>query len=141
MISTTAIQGVLDGIIKYLSPFNSLISCHMVNYITDNHWKVFIPKQIRNELQTEENIAEAIDVFWNSNVNGKELSNLTNFIRFIEDGKKFTYDCLTHTWVDDIGFRDILSESGCSVDSVDFLKIKEFMSKKKNHEVSLLSSL
>lgn len=136
MISTSAIQGTLDGIIKYLNPFSALIGCHMVNYITDGHWKAFIPPDIQKEIQTKEDIAEAIDVFWNKADSGVKLSKFTNFIQFIEEGNKFTYDGLTHTWVDDIRFRDILSKIGCSVDAVDCLKIKEFMSEKKNHEVS-----
>lgn len=136
-MSTSAIQGTLDGIIKYLNPFSSLISCHMVNYITDGHWKAFIPQNIQNEIQTKESIAEAIDVFWNPAGSVEQLSKFTNFIQFIEEGKKFSYDGLTHTWVDGMRSHDILSRMGCSVDAVDCLQIKEFMSEKKNHEVSL----
>lgn len=109
----------------------------MVNYITEAHWKTFIPENIQNEIQTKENIAEAIEVFWSTTDNGTtKLSKFTNFNQFIEEGKKFTYDGLNSTWVDGIRFRDILSKIGCSVDAVDCLKIKEFMSEKKNHEVS-----
>lgn len=81
----------------------------MVNYITYDHWKAFIPQDIQNEIQTKETIAEAIDIFWNRADNGERPLKLANFIKFIEEGKKFTYDGLTHTWVDDMRFRDILS--------------------------------
>lgn len=142
MITTNAIQGTLDGIIKYLNPFSALINCHMVNYITDGHWKVYIPADIQNEIQTKENIAEALDIFWNHSDTGEmKSSKFTNFLQFIEEGKKFTFDGLTHTWIDDVRCRDILSKTGCSVDSVDYLKIKEFMSEKKNHEVSALHTV
>lgn len=140
-MSTSAIQGTLDGIIKYLNPFSSLINCHMVNYITDGHWKVFIPQNMQNEIQTKESIAEAIDVFWNTAGSVGQFSKLTNFIEFIEEGKKFSYDGLTHTWVDGVQSHDILSKIGCSVDAVDYLHIKEFMSEKKNHEVSYFQKL
>lgn len=136
MISTSAVQGTLDGIIKYLNPFTSFISCHMVNYITDAHWKSFIPQDIQNEIQTTETIAEAIDIFWNTADNGEKPLKLPNFVQFIEEGKKFTYDGLTNAWLDDMRFRDTLSKLGCSVGTVDCLKIKEFMSEKKKHEVS-----
>lgn len=139
MISTIGLQATLDGIIKHLNPFSSLIGCHMVNYITDNHWKTFIPLSVQNEIRTEENIAEALDVYWNSDsVSQEELSKFHNFVQFIEESRKFSYDSLHHTWIDTEQFRDVLSDIGCSVDSVGCLKIKEFMSPKKNHEVSVL---
>ncbi len=82
-------------------------------------------------------MAEAIDVFWNTDPGYNEnLTKFSNFVQFIEKAKPFTYDGLTHTWVDGMRFRDILSGIGCSVDADDCLKIKEFMSEKKKHEVS-----
>ncbi|XP_037032231.1 methyltransferase-like protein 25 [Bradysia coprophila] len=142
MISTIGLQGTLDGIIKYLNPFSPLISCHMVNYITDGHWKTFIPQNIQNEIGTEENIAEALDVYWNhDSVSQEELSKFSNFVQFIEEGRKFSYDSLTHTWIDAVRFRDIMNVVGCSVDSAGYLKIKEFMSPKKNHEVEETAKL
>lgn len=137
MISTSVIQGTLDGIINYLNPFSSLISCHMVNYITDDHWTTFIPQNIRNEIETKENIAEAINLFWDTVGNEDKLPKYSNFIRFVDEGKQFTYDNLRHTWLDRMQLRDVLNDIGCSVDRVDCLKIKEFMSEKKKHEVSV----
>lgn len=138
-ISTSAIQGTLDAIIKYLNPFSSLIGCHMVNYLTHDHWKAFVPQEIQDEIQTKENIEEAIDMFWNDVGNRENVLKFSNFLKFLEEGKKCTYDHLTNTWVDGIQIRDILSNAGCSVDGDDCFKIKEFMSKKKKHEVSGLN--
>lgn len=136
MMSTSVLQGTLDGIIKYLGPFSSLINCHMVNYITDDHWRTYVPQDIQNEMQTAGDIEEALDVFWDSSCSEEKSSKFPNFLRFIEEGKKFTYDCLTDTWLDGTRFRDVLREVGCTVDADDCLKIKEFMSEKKKHEVS-----
>lgn len=113
----------------------------MVNYLTDDHWKAFIPQNIQNEIQTKENIEEAIDVFWNDVGTRDKLSKYTNFVEFLEEGRKFTFDHLTNTWIDDIRVRDILSEIGCLVDSEECLNIKAFMTEKKNHEVSNLINI
>ncbi|KAJ6646660.1 putative methyltransferase-like protein 25 [Pseudolycoriella hygida] len=141
MISTSAIQTSLDGIIKYLNPFTSLISCHMVNYITEDHWKALIPPDIRNEIRTEENIEEAINIFWDKTGNEDKLLKYKNFVQFIEEGKKYTIDGLAHACIDTVQLRDTLNKLGCSVNDVDYLKIKEFMSEKKNHEVEKTAKL
>lgn len=111
----------------------------MVNYITDDHWKVFIPQGIQDEIQSKENIEEAIDLFWNDVSTGSNVSNLSkfaNFVQFCEKGRNFSYDNLTHTWIDHTQIGVTLTKIGCSSDTVDCLKIKEFMSEKKTHEVS-----
>lgn len=91
-------------------------------------------------MQTKENIDEAIDMFWND-VGKEKLSKFSNFVQFVEEGKKLSFDHLTNTWVDGTQIRDVLSGISCSVDSVECFKIKEFMTKKKKHEVSGLNIL
>lgn len=134
-VSTSAIQGNLDRIIKYLNRFSSFINCHMVNYLTDNHWKVFVPLEIQTEIQTKEDIEEAINLFWND-FECSQKSNLSTFSRFTAESRTFSLDYLTNTWLSSKEIVDVLHKLGCSMDELNRLQIKEFMSEKKNHEVS-----
>lgn len=80
------------AITEFLRPFSAFINCHMVNYLTDNHWEHFISSEVREEI---DNFEEAIEcVFWNGKESSK-FKNLQNFIKscrnlYLENSENIT---------------------------------------------------
>ncbi|XP_064089296.1 probable methyltransferase-like protein 25 isoform X2 [Macrobrachium nipponense] len=50
MASLEQVNEVIKKVAKFLSPLLPLASCHMVDYITANHWENLVPEQIREDL-------------------------------------------------------------------------------------------
>uniref|UniRef100_T1GLK3 Methyltransferase domain-containing protein n=1 Tax=Megaselia scalaris TaxID=36166 RepID=T1GLK3_MEGSC len=113
----------IDAITEFLRPFSAFINCHMVNYLTDNHWEHFISSEVREEI---DNFEEAIECF-------KKLQNFIKSCRnlYLENSKNITSS------IEDVILN--ISEGNLLKKSNDDLSIKEFMSAKKCHEVEVAS--
>jgi hypothetical protein len=132
------VQQNLEKIIQHLNPYSEFVNAHMVEFITKNHFENYIPPSIRQEIEGYEDLA--IEYFWNH-----EKENSTQFKslqKFIETTKTFYLSnlkngiCLT---TDE--FLGKLEASGKQIEKGLSLKIKDFMSDKKSHEVSIASAL
>lgn len=65
----TTVKGLhkhLDSITKYLLPILPLANCHMVEFLTENHWDNLLPSKLRVSLDNIE-FGAAIQSFWNIN--------------------------------------------------------------------------
>lgn len=132
-MSNSVLRSKIDGILGFLEPFSSLINCHMVNYLTDNHWNQFIPSQVREELENTSQIEEAIEKeFWEneSSLKFKKLHDFLNTCRscYLENSEGIISSP-----------EDVLAsllKKDCTTSD---LSIKEFMSAKKSHEVEIAS--
>lgn len=110
----------------------------MVDFLQGNHFEKFISKEIRDELKTEEEIEKAIEFFWDPEKES-EFKNLSNFIKVI---KSHHLDQLPDKFcLSTNQFLTKLEDSGFSIEQGLSLKIKDFLSEKKNHEVSIASAV
>lgn len=142
-ITTSKIQKLhknIDRIIKFLEP-RDFINCHMVSYLCKDLWKKFISEDIRNEINNNEDVDSAIELFFQQENASPELikkhQHLYNHIQLtksfylenLEDKLFLTTDELA----DEFKKRNIPN-----TDSL-HLSIKGFMKEKKNHEVEVIS--
>lgn len=139
LVTLRLIEQNLERVINFLLPYLRFVNCHMVNYFTDQHWEKFIDPELKKELEETDNFNElAINLMKNgydTELNRKYpcLSKLLTTTR-------------SHTLFE---MPDLClsmeSFQNCELDQLqpDFtpLPIKEFMSAKKNHEVTLMSSI
>lgn len=124
----------LDAILKFMEPYWPWVNCHMVNFITDNHWTNFVPNEIQEELQSSEAIHECIEsVFW-----AEALSANTKFTETAAFIQRTQAHCL-ESFNEILLTKDDLAKCVLSKLSTEQaqnpISIKEFLSEKKRHEV------
>ncbi|KAH8398964.1 hypothetical protein KR222_004294 [Zaprionus bogoriensis] len=129
-----ALQHRLDGLLSYLEPYWDFVNCHMVNYLTDEHWQQFVPAAVRVELCCSDDINAVIEsFFWRSERNSAKFPALGEFLAAGERQRLEGSEQLLTT-VEQL--EQQLATAGHSQ-----LSIKEFMSAKKCHEVELTAAL
>lgn len=124
----------LNALIEYLTPYSTFINCHMVNYLTDDHWKEYVPSPLRAELPTADHVQRAIEtLFSNKSPDFQKFPALAQFLKASECQRlSSSTDLLTSVeQLDQILNAQMQTE----------LSIKEFMSAKKCHEVELTAAL
>lgn len=62
-ITATKIRHRLDSITRYLTPLLPVANCHMVDFLTENHWETLIPTSLRETLETRE-LNDSVERFW-----------------------------------------------------------------------------
>ncbi|XP_065366654.1 probable methyltransferase-like protein 25 [Calliphora vicina] len=141
-MSTLALQKRLESILQFMAPHWSWVNCHMVNYLTDKHWQNYVPLELQKEISTHFVIEECIEtVFWPSMEDNLEetSSKFPEFIQFTQQAKQHT---LHH-------FKDIIVKPeefetkvlGVPTKLKQQIKIKEFLTEKKRHEVEITAEL
>ncbi|XP_005188726.2 probable methyltransferase-like protein 25 [Musca domestica] len=130
----------LDAILKFMEPYWPWVNCHMVNFITDNHWTNFVPNEIQEELQSSEAIHECIEsVFW-----AEAFSANTKFTETAAFIQRTQAQCL-ESFNEILLTKDDLAKCVLSKLSTEQaqnpISIKEFLSEKKRHEVEITANL
>ncbi|KNC28892.1 hypothetical protein FF38_07376 [Lucilia cuprina] len=142
-MSCQILQKRVDSILQFMSPHWSWVNCHMVNYLTDNHWHNFVPSELHNELSNFSTLDECIEeVFWNIPTYMEESSCMQKFPQF----KKFRLLAQQHSLH---SFKDVIITAtefeekvlGVSKETKQQIKIKEFLTEKKQHEVEITAAL
>lgn len=135
------VQQNLERIIQYLTPHLEFVNAHMVEYISKNHFEKFIPKEIREEIQNVEDVDGAINCFWDHEI--KSISEFKNLQEFIMTTKSHYLSNLEDPiCLSTDEFLRKLEESGKhQIEKGLSFKIKDFMTDKKNHEVSIASAV
>ncbi|KAL7736341.1 hypothetical protein ACLKA6_014812 [Drosophila palustris] len=106
----------------------------MVNYLTDDHWKHFVPEPLRLELRTADDVNQAIEtLFWLSERNSHQFPGFASFLATGERQRLENCEQLLTT-VEQL-------EQHLTPATHAQLSIKEFMSAKKCHEVELAAAL
>jgi len=128
-VGVTQLQKRLDGLLAFLNPHWDFVNCHMVNYLTDQHWSVFLPEGLRREISGNEDVDLAIEeLFWK---NDEAVGRFPEWRRFLEKGKlerlALHPELLTSV-------EELLEGQ----ENAAQLSIREFMSAKKCHEVGCL---
>ncbi|XP_063700037.1 probable methyltransferase-like protein 25 [Culicoides brevitarsis] len=144
-MTTNLIQARIDQILKFMTPAKlKFVNCHMVNYLTDDHWTNFIPKSIRDEVINGENdkTQELLEKFMSSKEGyDADLDDFPHTKAFVEETQNFTLAAMKEICLDLTEFRKEMTKIGFHMTDEPPLKIKDFMSAKKNHEVEITASL
>lgn len=136
-VTIPLLQKHLKATLDFLTPFLPMANSHMVTYLTDNLWKRNISLEIQQEIQSEADIRDAIDIFWNhldANHNSAaidETDKFQYFRKFLSNSKQCYLDRLTDVWITPDELNQQLNK-----DSKNVVTVRGFMSSKKNHEVS-----
>lgn len=137
------IKKEIDKLIDRLRPFHELINCHMVDVLTKNHWKNYIPEVIRNEVNSLADIHSAIELFWSHHTISPDVEiaikhkNLLDFLKLSNSHHldKLDYCLNIDQLIEKLQKQNISYEAGLN------LKLEDFMKKKKNHEIEITSSV
>ncbi|XP_053658694.1 probable methyltransferase-like protein 25 [Anopheles marshallii] len=129
----------VDTIVRFLEPNMAFINCHMVDYLTEQHWQRFVPEAIKHELQTVDDYLQAKELFWGQFEPAleKELrfpgvrSFVDNTRRYRLGGSEANELALT---LDE--FKEALSDHRKDTR----LKMTELMNVKKCHEVEVAAA-
>ena len=122
----------IDEIVQYLEPNRKFINAHMVDFLVTNHWDRFIPKHIQQEIKTNQDIDEAIEIFWNQNDNQQKWHKYPAFQEFLVNSKK--HQLVNYFSIDEAKNYLKFMDKNC-------LNTKGFMTEKKSHEVEISASL
>lgn len=150
ILSIKSIQISLENVIKFWNKYSAFTECHMVGFITQEHWKNLIPHTIQDEINNLNSKNENILDILFSHPKSQKFQHQLNFSSFsatrsfvdsidtllAENFYKFTLDCKQlDVELAKLGFVDAVEVEKQR------LKITDFMTPKKNHEVEILSSL
>lgn len=134
-ITTQLLQNHIRNTMEKLTPLLQMANAPMVKYFTEQLWKNNIPAEIQREIQTIDDINEAVEIYW-QHLNADPCENATidkfkHFRSFLTSAKQFHLDDLDDVWVSPEKLKQIFDNERSKT-----LPIKGFMSVKKNHEVS-----
>lgn len=137
--SADNIQKALKQITNFLEPLLSFANCHMVNYITHDHWNTFLNKKIKTDLQNLsveqlKQLPTATLGIENGEVNEwcSEGGNITSFMAAIRKHHLSAINMLTP-------LEQILEHHG--LQDIPTIEMKGIMSEKKMHEVDIMSNV
>lgn len=135
-VTIPLIQKHLKETLDFLTPFLPMANSHMVTYLTDNLWKKNISLEIQQEIQSEADVRDAIDIFWN-HLDADDNSDVTDdndkfkyFRKFLSNSKQYHLDKFTDIWITPDELNKQLNK-----ESINGVIVRGFMSPKKNHEV------
>ncbi|XP_047997987.1 probable methyltransferase-like protein 25 [Leguminivora glycinivorella] len=125
----------IDSLLSYLTPLLPLANCHMVEFLTHNHWETLLPKGLRETLDGMA-LDQAVEEFWN--VQNEECGK-SPLALWVHTARKHCLSvnndyCLS---VDQLEQR-IKDRGGVLPREI---PVKEFMNPKKSYEVRIMSRL
>lgn len=141
--TTKKLQLHLDTILNFMQPYFSFVNCHMVGYISDKHWQTFVPTAIQQEIQSKEDIDDALNTFWDFHSSTATTSkhSFPHFIEFLNNSQQYRLDQLSDVCCSSEKLFNNLHAANCLPIENTALQIKEFMTEKKNHEVETTAHL
>uniref|UniRef100_A0A182MX55 Methyltransferase domain-containing protein n=1 Tax=Anopheles culicifacies TaxID=139723 RepID=A0A182MX55_9DIPT len=129
----------IDTIVGFLQPNMPFINCHMVDYLTEQHWKQFVPETIKHELQTVGDYLQAKELFWGQlDPAYKTESRFPGVREFIDNTRRYRLggsEALGMALTLD-EFKDAISDHRKETR----LKMTELMNEKKCHEVEVAAA-
>lgn len=134
MCSTSQIILRIESILEYLQPHWEWLNCHMVSYLTDKHWVRYVPLQMRQNIETVDQIEKCIQqVFWNNSGS----IDFPDIHHHLVQSRQYCLQNFPELLTSSQKLKDILNIKATQ----DRLSIKEFMSEKKRHEVEITAEL
>ncbi|CAL4059824.1 unnamed protein product [Meganyctiphanes norvegica] len=136
--STDQIQKVLKQLTNFLEPLLSFANCHMVNFITHDHWNTFLNDQIKKDLEKVpiEQLSQIPTA--TLGLENEELDewclqgNLISFMAAVRKHHLTAINILTP-------LEEVLEDHGAQ--DISTIKMKGIMSEKKMHEVDIMSNI
>ncbi|XP_021923443.1 methyltransferase-like protein 25 [Zootermopsis nevadensis] len=137
----------LEEIIKYLKPLLPLANCHMVNFITNEMWEIYVPDGIKKEVSSVE--LEVLNKVFMHHAKGisvceqksELMERIPNFINYLDSARNMGLHGISVqgivTSMSDLQKK--LVELGCECQ--ESLHMEQFMTPKKMHEVEAMSQL
>ncbi|XP_022827022.1 methyltransferase-like protein 25 isoform X2 [Spodoptera litura] len=126
----------IDSLTKYLAPLLPIANCHMVEFLTQNHWDGLLPDSLRDTLNGLQ-LNEALEQFWTA-ASDKEADNsiLSNWIHTARSHCVSVNNdyCLSAEQL-----RERIRSWGGEIKPE--IRVKEFMTSKKSYEVQTMSPL
>lgn len=133
-VTTQLLQNHIRNTLEKLTPLLAMANAPMVTYFTEQLWDTHIPAEIRQEIQTNDDINDAIDIYWQhlstDNCSTVENDKFKHFRSFLAGSKQFHLDNFEDVWVSPEKLKQIFDTQRSRT-----LPIQGFMSVKKNHEV------
>lgn len=146
VLGVAALEQHLENVLRYLQPHMSFVNCHMVGYLTDNLWRAFIPETIQSEVKNVEDVAEAIQIFWDFHKTPdatypENHHQFKGFLNFLHASQALRLKSSDEVAISIEQLNNHLRTLGFTIDQRCGLQIKEFMSEKKNHEVEVAAQV
>uniref|UniRef100_A0A182YKP2 Methyltranfer_dom domain-containing protein n=1 Tax=Anopheles stephensi TaxID=30069 RepID=A0A182YKP2_ANOST len=138
-VAMERIRQQVDTIVRFLAPNMEFVNCHMVDYLTEQHWKRFVPEPIQEVLRTGDDYREAKELFWSQFEPGFESDGRYPSVKaFIDNTRQYR---LGGSKVQDTAltldeFKEALSDHRKDTR----LKMTELMNVKKCHEVEVAAA-
>ncbi|KAJ2951470.1 hypothetical protein O0L34_g13621 [Tuta absoluta] len=134
----TKIHQILDSTLKYLTPLLPIANCHMVEFLTQNHWQKLLPKSLTESLECFK-LNDAVENFWNCAKNVQNCVGNSELDQWVKNAHKHyikadSVCCLTREQL-----QERIRAWGGEI-KPDF-KVKEFMTSKKSYEVQTMCGL
>ncbi|KAH8254027.1 hypothetical protein KR032_008098 [Drosophila birchii] len=130
-VGATQLQRRIDKLLAFLHPHWDFVNCHMVNYLTDQHWDNFLPEALRQEITGKEDVNLAIEhLFWQS----ESKHAFPEWKSFLAQGEQERLSLHPELLT---SVEELIEEQ----ENAAQLSIREFMSAKKCHEVELTAAL
>ncbi|XP_026330746.1 methyltransferase-like protein 25 isoform X2 [Hyposmocoma kahamanoa] len=136
-MDTTAskIRRHLDSITRYLTPLLPIANCHMVEFLTENHWETLIPTPLRESLEKRE-LNDCVEKFWVA-AEGKS-SGTPELDAWVQEARAH-YITFNEYTITARQLQDRIKAWGGDLQPE--IRVSEFMNSKKSYEVQTMSHL
>ncbi|KAK4293153.1 hypothetical protein Pmani_034130 [Petrolisthes manimaculis] len=140
MATLDHLNSSLHKVSRFIEPLLPLVGCHMVDYLTKNHWETLLPQQLRHDLiHLPLHQLQYLPVAFmgyetadcNSSFESWSLSNLSSFLSAIRQHSLPALDVTTP-------LSQVVCAHGAEVPVV---RMTGVMSEKKSHEVEVMSQV
>lgn len=134
-VTAQLLQNHIRKTLEKLTPLLAMANAPLITYFTEQLWKKHIPIEIQREIQTKDDINDAVEIYWQhldaNHSDQADNDRFKHFRAFLNDTRMLHLDHLNNVWISADKLMQIF-DSGRSKT----LPIEGFMSIKKNHEVS-----
>ncbi|CAH0625255.1 unnamed protein product [Chrysodeixis includens] len=138
MCSTiTKLRHKIDSITKFLSPLSNLANCHMVEFITQNHWEKLLPASLRLSLEGLP-LNDAVEQFW-CTAASQEVKGTSCLSNWISNARSHCLAVNNEYCLSADQLQDRIRSWGGDIQPE--VRVKEFMTSKKSYEVQTMSRL
>ncbi|KAF9420120.1 hypothetical protein HW555_003533 [Spodoptera exigua] len=127
----------IDSLTKYLTPLLPIANCHMVEFITQNHWDNLLPVPLREVLNGLQ-FNEALKQFWTA-AESKETKDTGILANWIHTARSHCVSVNNDYCLSAEQLRERIKTWGGEIKPE--IRVKEFMTSKKSYEVQTMSAL
>ncbi|PNF33506.1 hypothetical protein B7P43_G00556 [Cryptotermes secundus] len=136
----------LEEIVKYLKPLLPLANCHMVNFITNGMWEIYVPDAIKKEFSSvKPEVFNTIFLHYAKEISMDkikgELESVPNFANFLESARNMCLRGISAQGIV-VSLSDLQAKlAAWGYEYQESLHLEQFMTLKKVHEVEIMSQM